>query len=127
MKDEVQESTDPLTSAELGLAATVLERMVNQNTYDDIAMDFKYWDDASDQFKAHEGTLLPLWKFINERARKKAVTTMAWSPVVRPAPPSLQASNTLHAESSRAAAACSTRTCLRSATARTTFSSPQVA
>ena len=86
MKDEVQESTDPLTSAELGLAATVLERMVNQNTYDDIAMDFKYWDDASDQFKAHEGTLLPLWKFINERARKKAVTTMAWSPVVRRAP-----------------------------------------
>ena len=72
-----------MQSSALALAAKVLERMVNQNTFDDIAMDFKYWDDASDQFKAHEGTLLPLWKFTNERARKKSVTSVAWSPVVR--------------------------------------------
>eukprot|EP00878_Enallax_costatus_P026700 GHUV01028679.1.p2 GENE.GHUV01028679.1~~GHUV01028679.1.p2 ORF type:complete len:112 (+),score=52.62 GHUV01028679.1:55-390(+) len=29
----------------------VLDRMVNQNTYSDIIMDFKYWEDTSDQFK----------------------------------------------------------------------------
>ena len=83
MKETVQENDNVLQSPVLGLAAKVVERMVNQNTYDDIAIDFKYWDDASDQFKAHEGTLLPLWKFTNERARKKSVTSVCWSPAVR--------------------------------------------
>lgn len=82
MKEVVHSDAIVLESAELALAAKVLERMVNQNTYDDIAMDFKYWDDASDQFKSHEGTLLPLWKFSNERARRKAVTAIAWNPKV---------------------------------------------
>lgn len=82
MKETVQTDHNVMESAELALAAKVLERMVNQNTYDDIAMDFKYWNDASDQFKVHEGTLLPLWKFSNERARKKAVTAIAWNPKV---------------------------------------------
>ena len=27
----------------------VMERMVNQNSFSDIADDFKYWEDASDQ------------------------------------------------------------------------------
>ena len=49
-------------------AAKVMERMVNQNSYDDIAQDFKYWEDQSDQFREGEGTLLPLWKFYNECA-----------------------------------------------------------
>ena len=43
-------------------AVRVMERMVNQNSYDDIAQDFKYWEDQSDQFREGEGTLLPLWK-----------------------------------------------------------------
>eukprot|EP00879_Flechtneria_rotunda_P032745 GHRR01036055.1.p1 GENE.GHRR01036055.1~~GHRR01036055.1.p1 ORF type:complete len:108 (-),score=51.04 GHRR01036055.1:399-722(-) len=30
----------------------ILDRMVNQNTYADIAMDFKYWDDTSDAFRS---------------------------------------------------------------------------
>jgi dynein intermediate chain 1 len=29
----------------------ILDRMVNQNTFADITMDFKYWDDSSDAFK----------------------------------------------------------------------------
>lgn len=29
----------------------ILDRMVNQNTYADINMDFKYWDDSGDAFK----------------------------------------------------------------------------
>jgi dynein intermediate chain 1, axonemal len=87
MKEVARGGDGVLASPELGLAAKVVERMVNQNTYDNIALDFKYWDDASDQFKQLEGTLLPLWKVTNERARKKAVTSVCWSPVVRAAPP----------------------------------------
>ena len=30
-------------------------------------LDFKYWEDASDEFRETEGTLLPLWKFAFER------------------------------------------------------------
>jgi len=53
---------------------------VNQNSYDDIAQDFKYWEDQSDQFREGEGTLLPLWKFYNERAKRRHVTAIAWNP-----------------------------------------------
>ena len=73
----------PLPAPGLGRAAKVLERMANQNTYDDIARDFKFWNDASDQFKAGEGSLLPLWRFTTERARKKACTALCWSPKAR--------------------------------------------
>jgi hypothetical protein len=71
-----------MRSADMALAAKTVERMVNQNTFADIALDFSYWDDASDAYKPGSGTLLPLWKFTNERARRKAVTAIAWSPKV---------------------------------------------
>ena len=61
-------------------AVKVMERMVNQNSYDDIAQDFKYWEDQSDRFREGEGTLLPLWKFYNERAKRRHVTAIAWNP-----------------------------------------------
>lgn len=35
-------------------AVKVMERMVNQNSFSDIADDFKYWEDASDQFRDGE-------------------------------------------------------------------------
>ena len=38
-------------------ACKILERMVNQNTYDDITQDYKFWEDASDQYRDGEGTL----------------------------------------------------------------------
>jgi len=66
--------------ASMNKAAKVMERMVNQNSYDDIAQDFKYWEDQSDQFREGEGTLLPLWKFYNERAKRRHVTAIAWNP-----------------------------------------------
>ncbi|XP_071108758.1 dynein intermediate chain 2, ciliary-like isoform X4 [Haliotis cracherodii] len=61
-------------------AAKIVERMVNQNTYDDIAQDFKYFDDTSDEYREQEGTLLPLWKFSHEKAKKLAVTSLCWNP-----------------------------------------------
>jgi dynein intermediate chain 1 len=38
----------PLQHTGVGQSLQILERMVNQNTFEDIAMDFKYWDDTSD-------------------------------------------------------------------------------
>ncbi|KAK9824529.1 hypothetical protein WJX72_011108 [[Myrmecia] bisecta] len=69
-----------LHSAHMSRAAKVLERMENQNSYNDISMDFKYWDDASDAFRPDEGTLLPLWKFYPEQAKRKHVTSLCWNP-----------------------------------------------
>ncbi len=60
-------------------AAKILERMVNQNTYDDIAQDFKYYEDDADEFREQEGTLLPLWKFSYEKSKKLSVTALAWN------------------------------------------------
>lgn len=54
--------------------------MVNQNTYDDIAQDFKYWEDPSDEYRDNEGTMLPLWRFSYEKAKKLAVTSLCWNP-----------------------------------------------
>jgi len=64
----------------VGRAAKIVERMVNQNTFDEIAHDFKYWEDESDEFRGQEGTLLPLWKFSYEKAKRISVTSLCWSP-----------------------------------------------
>ncbi|CAH1797516.1 unnamed protein product [Owenia fusiformis] len=61
-------------------ASKIIERMVNQNSYDDVSQDFKYWEDVSDDFRDQEGTLLPLWKFSFDRAKKLAVTSLCWNP-----------------------------------------------
>ncbi|KAM7422149.1 hypothetical protein PAMA_010293 [Pampus argenteus] len=60
-------------------ATKIFERMVNQNTYDDIAQDFKYFEDASDEFRDQEGTLLPLWKFQYDKAKRLSVTALCWN------------------------------------------------
>jgi dynein intermediate chain 1 len=41
--------------------------------------DFKYWEDMSDEYRDLEGTLLPLWKFVYDRAKKLAVTGICWN------------------------------------------------
>ncbi|VFV20357.1 dynein intermediate chain [Lynx pardinus] len=61
-------------------AAKIVERMVNQNTYDDVSQDFKYYEDAADEYRDQEGTLLPLWKFQNDKAKRLAVTALCWNP-----------------------------------------------
>jgi dynein intermediate chain 1 len=69
-----QKKPELMAGAPMTKAVRVMERMVNQNSYDDIAQDFKYWEDQSDQFREGEGTLLPLWKFYNEKAKRRHVT-----------------------------------------------------
>ncbi|NWS22821.1 DNAI1 protein, partial [Pachyramphus minor] len=69
---------DPITR--VAKAAKIAERMVTLNTFDDIAQDFKYFEDASDEFRAQQGTLLPLWNFQYEKTKKLAVTAISWNP-----------------------------------------------
>uniref|UniRef100_A0A1B0D676 Dynein intermediate chain 2, ciliary n=1 Tax=Phlebotomus papatasi TaxID=29031 RepID=A0A1B0D676_PHLPP len=57
----------------------ILERMVNQNIYDEIAQDYRYWEDPSDEFREEEGTLLPLWKFSYEKTKKLSVTDVCFN------------------------------------------------
>ncbi|TMW68544.1 hypothetical protein Poli38472_006012 [Pythium oligandrum] len=71
---------DMVHSAAMGKTLRIIERMVNQNADDEIFHDFKYWEDASDQFREGEGSLLPLWRFSSERAKKKQVTAICWNP-----------------------------------------------
>lgn len=61
-------------------AAKIVERMANQNTFDAIAHDFKYYEDASDEYRDNEGTVLPLWKFSYERSKRMTVTAISWCP-----------------------------------------------
>lgn len=71
---------DMVHSAQMALSLKIMERMVNQNAEDEIYQDFKYWEDASDQFREGEGSLLPLWKFSTDRTKRKQVTAMGWNP-----------------------------------------------
>ncbi|NWR85731.1 DNAI1 protein, partial [Furnarius figulus] len=69
---------EPITR--VAKAAKIAERMVNLNTFDDIAQDFKYFEDASDEFRGQQGTLLPLWHFQYDKTKKLAVTAISWNP-----------------------------------------------
>eukprot|EP00636_Phaeomonas_parva_P014783 CAMPEP_0118873914 /NCGR_PEP_ID=MMETSP1163-20130328/15537_1 /TAXON_ID=124430 /ORGANISM="Phaeomonas parva, Strain CCMP2877" /LENGTH=680 /DNA_ID=CAMNT_0006809237 /DNA_START=42 /DNA_END=2084 /DNA_ORIENTATION=+ len=71
---------DMVHSEKMGVALKILERMTNQNAEDEIFQDFKFWEDASDQFREGEGSLLPLWRFSTERTKRKQVTALAWNP-----------------------------------------------
>ena len=43
-----------------------------------IFVDFKYWEDQSDEYRDNEGTVLPLWKFFYERSKRMTVTAISW-------------------------------------------------
>jgi len=61
--------------------AKKIERMVNQNTFDDVLQDFKYWDDMSDELSPLEGSLLPLWTFKAPDAfKKRHITALTVNP-----------------------------------------------
>ncbi|KAJ3037519.1 cytoplasmic dynein with WD40 domain [Rhizophlyctis rosea] len=66
---------------ELRKALTIMERMANQNTFDEVAQDYKYWEDAADELgDKKSGTLLPLWKFCHDKDKRKMVTSLGWNP-----------------------------------------------
>ncbi|XP_006562333.1 dynein intermediate chain 2, ciliary isoform X4 [Apis mellifera] len=77
IKKKAQTESDAI-SCRMIQAAKTLERMVNQNIFDEIAQDYRYWDDPSDEFKT-EGSLLPLWKFRYEKTNKHDVTYLCFN------------------------------------------------
>ncbi|XP_056587163.1 dynein intermediate chain 2, ciliary-like isoform X2 [Triplophysa dalaica] len=73
----VETQSDDITK--IAKVSKIIEHMVNQNTFDDVAQDFRYFEDASDEFREQEGTLLPLWKFQYDRAKRLSVTSLCWN------------------------------------------------
>ncbi|CAF3800983.1 unnamed protein product, partial [Adineta steineri] len=63
------------------ISLKILERMINLNTFDDIAqgIDFKYWEDAADEYREQQGSLLPLWVFQYDMVKKLSCTNLAWN------------------------------------------------
>ena len=47
-------SLPPMELPSMNKSMRILDRMVNQNMYEEIAMDFMYWEDASDAFRYGE-------------------------------------------------------------------------
>ncbi|XP_077384790.1 dynein, axonemal, intermediate chain 1, paralog 2 [Festucalex cinctus] len=78
-KKKISNETPSDDITQIAMAVSLLERMVNQNTCNDIAQDFKYFEDAADEFREQEGSLLPLWKFQYEKAKLMCVTALCWN------------------------------------------------
>ena len=80
-----EESTD-MTPGEqnvekkMVVSAKIIERLINLNTFDDIARDYRFYEDPSDEFRDPEGSFLPLWQFLFEAAAGLEVTSLQWSP-----------------------------------------------
>lgn len=85
-RDDKRSTTSELQSDDItrvAKSAKIMERMVNQNIFDEISQDFKYYDDPADEFKDGLGTILPLWRFRYEKARKMAITALCWNPLYK--------------------------------------------
>jgi dynein intermediate chain 1 len=71
---------DYKANTEVKKVSSILERMCNQNIFDEISQDYKYFDDSADDFRDGKGILLPLWKFVHEKENKKQITAVSWNP-----------------------------------------------
>ncbi|KAG8430419.1 hypothetical protein GDO86_020647, partial [Hymenochirus boettgeri] len=66
----------------------IMERMViriysmtlHRSVLNTVIGDFKYFEDPADEFREQEGTLLPLWKFQYDKAKRLSVTALCWHP-----------------------------------------------
>lgn len=59
----------------------IMERMIVQNAEYPFFHDYKYYkDDTNDPESDSFGSVLPLWRFTSDKARKKAVTAICWNP-----------------------------------------------
>ena len=69
---------NPVYSEEMTSSVKVMERILNQNLDRDTFLDLKYFADPADAFRDY-GSLLPLWRFENEKVRRKQVTCVKWN------------------------------------------------
>ena len=78
--DRKRAQADPMYNEPMRVAMKVMERLVNQNSEAEVFADFKFWEDQADQYRDGDGTLLPLWRFSSEKARRKQVTAISLNP-----------------------------------------------
>ncbi|XP_024085896.1 dynein intermediate chain 2, ciliary isoform X2 [Cimex lectularius] len=83
-KDEDARKTVTLSSDEsynyrLSQATKIMERMVNQNTFEEIAFDCQFYDDPADKYRQNEGGVLPLWEFKHDESKGLTVTDLTWN------------------------------------------------
>jgi len=72
---------DPLYSTSMKRALKIMERMLVQNAEHEKFNDYKYYKDTTDDMTSESfGSVLPLWRFTTEKARRKNVTAMTWNP-----------------------------------------------
>ena len=92
--EQKEHNARELTEAKMVRCGKILERMVNQNNFDEIALgkmriqstitsdplvlDYYFYEDCSDEQK-QEGTLLPLWTFSHKKAVAMEVTALCWN------------------------------------------------
>ena len=96
------EGIEPLTAAPVVISshdlkerrmltsAKIVERMLNLNTFGELARDYRFYEDPADEYKDGEGTLLPLWTFkymdptveegFNDKSKRLQVTDLQWNP-----------------------------------------------
>ncbi len=60
---------------------SLLERMVAQNSLNQVISDYKYFNDPTDVQQGKKGSMLPLWTFKYPALERRAVTCTAWHPV----------------------------------------------
>ena len=63
-------------NGDLKKAITIVERMANQNTFDDISQDYKYWEDVSDEFKEGKSTC---WKLPQNKFHRPHTFIISWN------------------------------------------------
>ncbi|XP_014772140.1 dynein intermediate chain 2, ciliary [Octopus bimaculoides] len=80
-KHETERKKPPVSSSFLDskTAIMMMERMVNQNIFDEITNDYRYYEDESDEFHVSYGTMLPLWKFSYHKTLGFSVTSLCWN------------------------------------------------
>jgi dynein intermediate chain 1 len=71
---------DIMHSAELKKSLKIMERVMIQNFYSPIYVDYKYWVDEADN---QHITVLPLWRIYYYKTNKKQVTSICWNPRYR--------------------------------------------
>ena len=62
-------------------ALKIMERMIVQNSETEKFDDYKYYiDNTQDPATGLYGSVLPLWRFSNDKGRGKQVTAVTWNP-----------------------------------------------
>ncbi|GAB1606688.1 dynein intermediate chain 2, ciliary-like [Argonauta hians] len=69
------------TSTELDLlTVNIMDRLVNQNIYNVLSQDYRYYEDEADDLHVSYGSLLPLWEFSHRKTLGLSVTAVCWNP-----------------------------------------------